>query len=392
MKRFFIVGSQGIPANYGGLETFAEEVSTRLAKQNTEVYVTCERVNGEEKGPSTYKGVHLLYVVAPTSNLRTIVADTRALYRCQEIAQPGDVIYLLGYGVGPFASRAIEAIKAKGVHFWVNPDGLEWRRPRWSWLARQYLEYSERYLLSQADKVICDAEAIKTHHAARYGIEESRMEVIEYGAPLVTEASQAAQDKQKAFLADHGLERGEYYTYVGRFVPDNNLELMVRGVLDDQVDRKLLILAAHDKKDPFYLKLKRMVKNAGQEDKIVFSGGVYDQPLLRALRLDEFAYFHGHEVGGTNPSLVEAMGLGSFILALATPFNKEVLGSSALFYNKNVDDFVRLLHRVEALTTKERSRLRQKAQYRVENYYNWKRITEAYADLLGQSTAVPQAA
>lgn len=388
MRTLFIVGSQGIPARYGGLETFADQTATRLAARGHTVYVTCEKTPDAPKGPATYKGVQLLYVDAPDTNLRTLVADVKALRRCTDLAAPGDVIYLLGYGVGPFAWPAVRALQAKGIKFWLNPDGLEWKRPRWPAWARLYLRASEWILLRLADRVICDAAAIRDHHAQLWGVSGAKMDVIEYGAPIVDPGDLSADvlTTRDAYLAQYDLAPGEYYTYVGRFVPDNNMELMVRGMLDDRIERPLLVFAKHDEGDPFYQKLRGLVRGAGKEDKVIFTGGVYDQPLLQALRLGAYAYVHGHEVGGTNPALVEAMGLGRLILALGTPFNREVLGDAGLYFGKSVESFVRTVMQAEQLDPPAVQQYRDRAVERVRTHYNWDRIADDYERLLLNGT------
>lgn len=383
MRRLFIVGSEGLPADYGGLETFAQELSTRLVERGWPVTVTCEHTREESPGAEEYRGVRLVYIEGPGNNLRTIVSDRKALLRCAELAEPGDVIYLLGYGVGPFAWGAIRKLAREEIQFWLNPDGHEWKRPKWSWHVQRYFQLCERFLVRRADVVCCDAAAIRDHHARRYGVPEEDMEVIEYGAPVVESVEdEELLRRRDARLAEYGVEPGEYYTYVGRFVPDNNLELMVRGVLDPRVDRKLVVFAAHDEDHPFYRKIAGLVERSGDPGAVFLTGGVYDRPLLRALRLGAFAHFHGHEVGGTNPSLVEAMGLGSFILALDTPFNREVLEDAGLFFRKEVESFVRTVREAEALDEETVAGLRERARERVRTHYNWERITDEYERLL----------
>jgi len=386
MRKFFIVGTQGIPARYGGLETFAHELATRLAARGWPVWVTCEKTSDQPPGPPSFQGVNLLYVNAPGNNLRTIVGDRRALYRCAELADPKDVVYLLGYGVGPFAWGALRALARKDIEFWLNPDGLEWMRPRWPWHVQQYFRFSERFLGKRSDLVVCDAAAIREHHATTYAIPRERMEVIEYGAPVVDDvADKATESRCLSYLNEYGLSFGEYYAYVGRFVQDNNLELMIRGVLDPRVKRRLLVFASHDPSDVFYQRMSKLIRQSGDREKVVLTGGVYDRELLQALRLGGFAYFHGHEVGGTNPALVEAMGLGSFIIALDTPFNREVLQDAALYFTKRHDDFIEAILRAESMRSDAIEDIRMRAQDRVREYYNWERITNAYESLLRDS-------
>ena len=227
MNTLFIVGSRGIPADYGGFETFAEELATGLAARGWPIYVTCERTGDEPEGPPTYRGVNLLYVTAPGGNLRTIVADVKALWRCYRIADPGDVVYLLGYGVGVFAWPVLWALRAKGIRVWLNPDGIEWKRSRWSAWAQAYLRFSGWFLPRHVDRVICDSEAIEAHHLRNGGLNSTRTEVIEYGAPLVRsgDLSSAVIERRNEYLSRHGLEPGGYYVQVGRLVPENNLEI-----------------------------------------------------------------------------------------------------------------------------------------------------------------------
>lgn len=384
MRNLFIVGSQGIPAGYGGLETFTEEVATRLCARGHDVFVTCERARSDRDRPGTYRGVRLLYVDAPVGNLRTFVADRKALLLCGHHAQPGDVVYLLGYGVGPYAAGPVGALQRRGIEFWLNPDGLEWKRPRWSWAVRQYLRFAEGFLLRKADRVICDASAIREHHERAYGLAPETTEVIEYGAPIVREADPNVELRYEQFLRRHGLEKGHYYTYVGRFVPDNSMELMVRGVLDRRARRPLVVLAAEDRTDPFYKRLRRLIDSSDNRQRVILTGGIYDRSLLQAVRLGEFAYFHGHEVGGTNPALVEAMGLGSLIVALDTPFNREVAGDAGMFFKKDFEAFVAALVEIESLTEAEIQTRRRTARARIQQHYNWDRIAGLYSRLLGR--------
>jgi rhamnosyltransferase len=382
MPTLFIVGSRGVPANYGGFETFAEEIATRLSERGIEVYVTCEHTSREEERPSRYDGVNLLHVEAPDNHLRTIVADCKALRMCRDRAEPGDIIYLLGYGVGPFAWPIIRSIKKRGIRFWLNPDGLEWQRPRWSKLASTYLYLAESFLLRYADKVICDAEAIKEYHQRRNDVPPERTEVIEYGAPLMEDTPDSMKSRRSQYLDERGLQVGDYYLYVGRCVPDNNMELMIRGVLDERVRRKLLVISNYKENRSFHRHLEKVISKSGQPGKVVLAEGVYDQPLLQAIRSGAFAYVHGHEAGGTNPALIEAMGVGCLCIGVDVPFVREMMDEAGIFFDKRVENFVQTLLETEALSDHEVDDLRRQAQQRVRDRYNWRRITDKYERLL----------
>lgn len=390
-RKLYIVGTQGIPAEYGGLETFAEQLSTRLAARGHSVCVTCETDTAKSTGASEYRGVELRHIEGPSNNLRTIVADLKALWSCYQTARPGDVVYLLGYGVGPFAWPVLKAIRGKEVQFWLNPDGLEWKRPRWPRWVQAYFWASEWFLVEQADRVICDSAAIADHHQCKWNLESEHTEVIEYGAPVIDRDAldTGLEARRNDYLAQYDLETKGYFTYVGRFVPDNNLDLLVRGVLDERINRRLLICASHDRSDPFYQKLQDWVRSSKTPEKVIFTGGIYDQPLLRALRLGAYAHLHGHEVGGTNPALVEAMGLGSLILALNTRFNREVLGRAGLYFGKSVEGLVRTLQLADRLSDTTIQEYQQRATERVRSHYNWPRIVDEYERRIWDTAARP---
>ncbi|WP_263786828.1 DUF1972 domain-containing protein [Salinibacter grassmerensis] len=380
MSQLFIVGSRGIPAAYGGFETFAEELSTRLAARDRTVYVTCEQVVEDAEPPATYQGVKLLHVTTPDHALRPILADLIALWKCYRRGEPGDVVYLLGYGVGPFAWPLLKGLRAQGITIWLNPDGVEWRRSHWSWGAKLYLRFCSWFLPRQVDRLICDSEAIQDHHSQNNGVDPSHTDMIEYGAPVVhpdnLTASVKAQRDQ--YLRQYDLSLDEYYIQVGRLVPENNLELMIRAVSDPQISRPLLIIANRDSHNGYHQRLRALAEEHGASGQIVFGGTVYDQPLLRAIRIGAHAHLHGHEVGGTNPALVEAMGLGSLILALNTRFNREVLGRAGLYFGKSVKDLVRMLHLADRLSDATIQKHQQRAVERVRSHYNWPRIVDAY--------------
>jgi rhamnosyltransferase len=377
-KTIFFVGTQGLPANYGGLETFVEEVTTRLVKKDWNVYVTCEYFDRNQKLESEYKGVKLLHILSPKNNLRTFYSDNIALLKCIKLAQKKDIIYLSGYCAGILLIYPLLLMKLRGIQFWLNPDGLEWKRPRWNIMVRFYLRLAEFTLCQFAGKIICDAAAIKDFHIKKNYVNRNKTCVIEYGAQIVTKSSPKEKEMALEYLKQFNCNYGEYFTYVGRFVPDNNMELMIRGMCDDSIKRKLLVFARHDEKDKFYRKLKQIICDNNCIDKIILTGGVYDQNLLKALRLGDYAYLHGHEVGGTNPALVEAMGLGRVVVGLDTVFNREVLENGAIYFKKNVDSFIKGINELEKLDDKEKSKISNLNIDRVKNYYNWERITDEY--------------
>ncbi|WP_263808567.1 DUF1972 domain-containing protein [Salinibacter sp.] len=391
MSQLFIVGSRGIPAAYGGFETFAEELSTRLAARGQTVSVTCEQTSEDADRPDTYQGVNLLHVPTPDHALRPILADLIALWTCYRRGEPGDIVYLLGYGVGPFAWPLLKGLQAKEIEVWLNPDGVEWRRSHWSWGARLYLRFCSWLLPRHVDRLICDSTAIRARHLQNEGVDASHADVIEYGAPIVRtdDLTPSVRARRDQYLHQHDLALEEYYIQVGRLVPENNLELMIRAVSDPRISRPLLIIANRDSHNGYYQKLRALVEDCDAAEQIVFGGTVYDRPLLRALRLGAYAHLHGHEVGGTNPALVEAMGLGSLILALNTRFNREVLGRAGLYFGKSVEGLTRTLQLADRLSDTTIQEYQERATERVRSHYNWPRIVDEYERRIWDTAARP---
>ena len=380
----FIVGSKGLPASYSGYETLAEEVGTRLTKRGTNVHVTCEVASEEEIGLPEYRGVHLSYIQAPDNHLRTFISDYKALKRCAELADRGDVVYLLGYGIGPFLWTVLRELKQKGIRFWINPDGLEWKRSRWPAVVQKYLRFAEGFVVNRADRIIADSVAIKNYLQSEYALPDKRFSVVEYGAPKNEAAVDRNVEKEVlAFLHEHDLVEGEYFMKVARCVPENNIALIAEAFAKTpKINKKMLVITNRDSGNAYYQKLQRIVAKSEAEERVHILGPIYDQPFLMHLRRKAYGYMHGHEVGGTNPSLVEAMGEASFILAFDSVFSREVLDDAALFYDKNVDDVIRTVVKAINLPDAEIERFRTRAKARVEMHYNWKRITDCYESLI----------
>jgi glycosyltransferase involved in cell wall biosynthesis len=361
--RIAILGSRGIPARYGGFESFAEQLAVGLAKEGVEVTVFCESGAGAQ--PDEYRGVKLEYVRAPAFGpLTTILFDVRCLWRAR---RNHDVVYMLGYG----ASFMCFLPRLWGKEVWINMDGLEWTRSKWSFLGRSYLKMMEAFAMWTPNRLIADAEAIRTHLLARYR-RVPQCSVIPYGAPIVD------SDPGSSSLAAHGVEPGGYYLVVCRLEPENHVVEIVDGVMASGTDLPLLIVGNPIEGSSYADQLKQY----GECSRIRFVGAIYDQDELIALRFHARAYLHGHSVGGTNPSLLEAMACGNFIIAHDNPFNREVAGSSALYFA----DSTELAERVRALESNDERRREggEEARRRVRRKYAPERVVGDYLQLINE--------
>lgn len=360
-RRLAILGTRGIPARYGGFETFAEELAVRLVKQGVEVTVYCEA--GHLPPLEKYRGIKLIYLPATECGpLSTIFFDLRCLWH----ARKGyDVVYMLGYGAAPFCF--IPRFWRSKV--WLNVDGIEWARAKWSNLAKTYFKWMEFLSMWTPNRVIADAEGIKMHLESRHR-RLPPSTVIPYGAPVLGGLPTAS------LLDEWGLVSQKYYLVVSRIEPENHVREIVEGYKASKSAIPLVVVGNHNLGTPYSDGLLSLA-----DENVRFVGGVYDKEKLQSLRCHSLAYFHGHSVGGTNPSLLEALGCGNLVVAHDNVFNREVTEGSG-FYFKSPADIPRLLEQVEALSATERAKLADRARARIREKYDWDEIADLYMKLL----------
>ncbi len=355
-RRLAILGSRGIPARYGGFETFAEELSVRLAREGFEVTVFCER-SGAEAAPAEHRGVRLEYVRLPgLGALRALLYDLVSLWRAR---RGWDVVYMLGYGAGVF----LWIPRLFGREVWVNMDGREWQRPKWGGPARLWLRLMESAALCAAQRVVFDSAAV--HRAVLGERSAARAAVLEYGATL----EPLAEDPH--VLESLGLRERSYFLVVARLEPENHVLEIVRAV--SRSDSELLVVGDLERGGRY---ARTCVRAAGS--RVRFLGSVFDRPTLASLRSRACAVIHGHSVGGTNPSLLEALAAGAPVIAHDNPFNREVLEEGALYF-RDESELVGALRSCTGMGAEERQRVKLLSRRRIEARYSWERIAAQYA-------------
>ncbi|QJD31427.1 DUF1972 domain-containing protein [Methylococcus geothermalis] len=362
------LGTRGIPAQYGGFETFAEELAVRLAEQGVLVTVYCEKGPAEALG--VYRGVKLEYVPATRCGpLTTVLFDLRCLWRARK---NHDVVYMLGYGAAVFCFLP----RLWGCKVWLNVDGIEWRRAKWGRVARSYFKIMEFFATRVPDRVIADAEGIRQHLLQRHK-RLAPCSVIPYGAPVV----ECPPDAD--LLRSWGVVPRGYYLVVCRLEPENHVREIIEGFLASETSHPLLIIGDHSRKSDYVYALRGY-----GSDRVRFLGTIFDLEKLQSLRYHAVAYFHGHSVGGTNPSLLEAMGCGNRVLAHDNCFNREVLGSNGWFF-RQADDIPELVRRVEGLSASQSAEMSWAVRERVRLHYSWDRIAADYLRLLESERKTP---
>ncbi len=368
--RLAILGTRGIPAQYGGFETFAEELSTRLVQRGMEVTVYCEAADGER--PALYRGVRLVHIEAPRLGpLTTILFDLRCLWHARKNF---DVVYMLGYGTSAFCFLP----RLWGSRVWINMDGIEWARSKWNRLAKLWFKVMEACAMWTPDRVIADAQGILRHLESRHR-HLPPASVIPYGAPVPEAAPDAG------LLDEWQLTPGKYYLVVCRLEPENSVQEIVKGYLRSGSEHPLVVVSNIVPGRSYVKELLGL-----NDDRIRFIGPVYDKGKLQSLRYHTLAYFHGHTVGGTNPSLLEALGCGNLVIAHDNVFNREVAGDAARYFHHEADIAEGIIA-VESQPSELVEQTKAMAQERVQKAYDWDAITDAYFVLVNSETCFSEA-
>jgi glycosyltransferase involved in cell wall biosynthesis len=365
--RIAILGTRGIPASYGGFETFAEHLSTRLVARGHDVTVYC-RSHYVSPRQLEYHGVHL--EVLPT--IRHKYFDTIAhafLSTLHAMPKRYDAALICNAANAPF----IPLLRWTGTPVAINVDGLEHKRRKWNWLGRRYYLMAERLATILPNVTVTDARVIQEYYQAHYNAPTT---MIAYGAEVERRADRASVRQWR-------VEPNRYVLYVSRLELENNAHLVIEGFKRVRTAYKLLIVGdapyAHD-----YIKELRQL--ARRDRRIIFTGFVFGKDY-RALQQNAYCYIHATEVGGTHPALLEAMGYGNCVLTLGTPENLEVVGEAGIAY-RDEQELAEQLQRVLRDGSLV-SAYRQRAQARVQQYYDWERVVDRYENLFAEMAGLP---
>ena len=378
VQHVFIVGSKGIPGNYGGYETFVDRLTEyHQNNPNLKYHVACK---AKDTKTFEYHNADCFDVKVPSIGpAQAIYYDVAALNQCvryikrHNIQHP--IVYILACRIGPFAAHFQRVIHKLGGKLYINPDGHEWMRAKWSAPVRKYWKISEQLMTKHCDLLICDSKNIEKYIHDEYGKYNPKTTFIAYGAE--TRKSKLADDDPKliAWYKEKGLSPKSYYLVVGRFVPENNYETMIREFMKSHSKRDFALIT--NVSDKFLEELKEKT-HFDQDPRIKFVGTVYDKELLMKIRENAYGYFHGHEVGGTNPSLLEALGSTDLNLLLDVGVNREVAENSALYWTKQSGNLASLVDWADGMNADEISELGKKASLRIVEAYSWQHIADEY--------------
>lgn len=376
MIHVFIVGSKGIPAQYGGFETFVENLTARKQSKDIKYHVSC--MNNDEKH-FEYNGADCFNVRVPLKGapgriFHVSLVLSQVEQWCKSNPNEKVIVYILGCRIGPLLIPHAGRLHRLGAKIFCNPDGLEWKRDKWNALAKRFLRYCESCLVRYSDLAICDAKNIEKYIQENYGNKVKDTTFIAYGADV--KRSACSDGELQAWYDKFGLTKDGYYLIVGRFVPENNYETMIREFMKSKTQRDLVIVTnvEHNK---FYDQLAQTT-GFEKDKRIKFVGTVYEAELIKKIREEAHGYIHGHEVGGTNPSLLEALASTKVNLLLDVGFNREVGEDAALYWNKQNSNLAKLLEDADSLSKEEIDKIHHRCLKRIVEEYSWERICEEY--------------
>ncbi|MCR2021202.1 DUF1972 domain-containing protein, partial [Blautia pseudococcoides] len=318
---------------------------------------------------------------------QAIYYDVAALQECckiireQKISHP--IVYIMACRIGPFMKHFYKEIHKLGGTVYLNPDGHEWMRAKWSAPIRKYWKISEQMMVKWSDLNICDSVNIEKYIHEQYdgkGIKgrNPKTTFIAYGADLTLSKLTDNDEKLVRWYKEKGLTKKGYYLVVGRFVPENSFEVMIREFMKSNSRKNFAIITNVNDKFLNELEKKLLFKC---DKRIKFVGTVYDQELLKKIRENAYAYFHGHTVGGTNPSLIEALNSTDLNLLLNVGFNKEVALDCALYWSHDDGELAKLIDKADAMSAEEIAEMGRKAKKRVAEEYTWSKICRQYEDV-----------
>ena len=360
-----MLGLYGMPLpqlHFTGFETAFGEIAPRLAAAGHDVTIYCRGSHyPQHLRVAEYKGVTLKYVPSPGGkNLSGLVATLFASLHALAFGSY-DLFFFVNVGMGHHAALC----RIMGAKVVMNVDGLDWKRAKWGTLARFYFRSAARSAIKFCNRLITDAEAMRVIYLEEFGKETT---MIAYGAYV--ESSENPE-----VVKQFGVEPDDYYLIASRLIPENHADLIILGFLASGTSKKLLIAGGANYDSPFHRRLRELAT-----DKVIFSGHIHDQSVIKELHCNCFAYVHGHSVGGTNPSLLKAMGYGNCILALDTVFNREVLDDAGLFFPKDQHALSELIRRVER-DPQLVLELRRKGPARIQERYTWEKVSDQYERL-----------
>ena len=407
LRKVFIIGAKSI-GQYGGYETFLDKLTETHQNEKDIQYYIVTKANGDGAMDETklnsvldvkknragmvrsfrYHNANVVKLDVPQIGAAQAIAyDIKAFKWCLRYISDhkidNAVIYVLACRIGPFFKGLVQKAHNLNAQVYVNPDGHEWKRAKWSGPIRKYWKESEKRMVKYSDLLVCDSINIEKYIKTEYRKFNPNTTYIAYGADIIP--SELADDDQMfvEWMTTHGLVKNGYYMCCGRFVPENSFEIMIREFMKSNSSRDFAIITTKNDSLLQSLEDKLHWKN---DKRIKFVGTVYDSQLLKKIRENAYGNFHGHTVGGTNPSLLEAMGATDLNLLIDVGFNREVGQDAALYWGKEEGSLSKLIDKCDEMDEKVRIEYGLKAKDRIRTTYSWQFIGDEYKKLWSKNS------
>ena len=385
-KNIIIIGARGYKFNYGGWETFVTNLVKNTKDKTVKYYIpNLTHEKDKDQKVAIVDEVTCPYIYVPkqgfvTMFTFTIKAINYFIKYIKENHLENTVLVILGCKVGPlfpFWIPKLHKLKTKVI---INPDGLEWKREKWAWWIKQCFKISERYSIKYSDYCVCDSNSILEYVKEKYPKYNTPATFIAYGAYENQKVNKNSTVKE--LWQKYNISSKNYYLIVGRFIPENNYETMIKEFMKSKTKKDLVIICNLEK-NKFYKSLQETT-NFESDSRIKFIGSVYDQESLLYFRQHAYAYLHGHSAGGTNPSLLEALANTNVNILYDVSYNKEVGKESCFYFSKKENDLKKIITKVDKLTEKEQKQYGELAKKRIHEAYTWDTITQKYLDLFDE--------
>lgn len=366
--RIAMIGTRGVPAAYGGFETAVEEIGSRLVGRGHKVLVYSRSTTGH-RSPRWYKGMRSVVLPAHHGKATETLSHTAlSVAHTVGYARP-DVAFVFNAANAPL----LPVLRAAGIPVATHVDGLEWQRAKWGGTGRRYYLWAEHAAVRWSDALIADAQGISDYYRDKF---DADTDLLTYGAPLVTEPA--------CGLLPEGIAAKRYHLVVARFEPENHVLEIVAGYARSEARLPLLVVGAA----PFAADYTRRIEDtASGDERITFLGRVDDQPQLDQLYANALTYLHGHSVGGTNPSLLRAMGAGAAVVAFDVEFNREVAGPKAAYFD-GPERLATILEEAER-TPQDSIHVGSLMRDRAEDRYDWDEVALGYERLARRIAKAP---
>ncbi len=361
------VSTRGIPNNYGGFEQFAEHISVGLAQRGHEVVVYSPHFHPYQK--EEYNGVRIKHVYSPEQWIGSSIGSFFYDFKCLKDAlknEKFDIIYEAGYTSIIPAYIWFNVKDLKDVIVTTNMDGLEYKRTKFNPLVQKFVFWEEKMAVKHSHYLVADNMGISDYYKEKYG---TPSKYLAYGADI-------HNDYDSSLLDEYGLVENGYYLIVARIEPENNIEMAIQGYLNSKENGRRPLIIVGKTNTAF---AKKLISKYEKEKSVKFLGGIYDFKKINSIRKYSFAYFHGHSVGGTNPSLLEAMASEVMMLAHDNIFNRAVLKEGACFYD-SANKVTNLLNGIDKTVEDNKTRL---VEYNLENIktnYSWSHLVDQYEE------------